>query len=174
MAINTHWVYVSLVDTRTDSEPPAQAIPVSQLNCRNLPGLTPPGVVHDSPTRGQRPASLLVSRTNFVVRFTYDSGSRAPWETERNCAPAETRPCPVLLFLPFLQEPAFRLTPAPSLCVRLFSFRVARGSVYILHVCACAYVRTYTCTQLCVHTPTCEEIEEDLGEEIRCRGASIF
>ena len=66
------------------------------------------------------------------------------------------------------------LTPAPSLCVRLFSVSVARGSVYILHMCVRVHMCTYTCTHLCVHTPTYEEIEEDLGEEIRCRGASIF
>lgn len=54
---------------RLTLKPPAQGIAASQLNCRSLPSPTTPTVVHDSPTRGQRPASLPVGRPNFAVRF---------------------------------------------------------------------------------------------------------
>lgn len=52
---------------RLTLKPPAQGIAASQLNCRSLPSPTTPTVVHDSPTRGQRPASLPVGRPNFAV-----------------------------------------------------------------------------------------------------------
>lgn len=46
--------------------------------------------------------------------------------------------------------------------------------MYIIHMCVRAYVQIYTCTHLYTHTPAYEEIKEDLGEEIRCRGSIDF
>lgn len=141
--------------------------PASQLSGSSLPVLTPARVAHVSPTSGQ----TLPCRYDQLYGAIHAPGP--PGRSGRNSTPAETNPCPVLLFFPFPWEPSFSLTRASeSLSQALL--QAAWPKKVFVYMCMCAYIQIYMCTHLYVHVPTYKEIEKDLGEEIRWKKSTDF